>query len=301
MIKHLVLSGGGPNNVLQLGALHQIWKKGYINYDHLESVYGTSAGSILGLTAALKYDMNIVSDFFIKRPWDKVLSFKGEELLQMIENKGYVDMSFIKEIIDTFLTAKNVSTDITFIELFNTTNVIFNVYSVKLTTFDKIVFNHIHYPSMPVKTAILMSCALPPIFKPISYNGEYYLDGGMLCNYPINDCVLKYANMDEILGIHIQLIDDNNNIETFSDLVSMPDYLLMIIKILINNVQKQQYISNDNEILIKTSKGAINIDSWKVLLDQDKKVELFNQGIQLGNDFLTKQSLKTDPECQHLA
>ena len=43
--------------------------------------------------------MNIVSDFFIKRPWDKVLSFKGEELLQMIENKGYVDMSFIKEII----------------------------------------------------------------------------------------------------------------------------------------------------------------------------------------------------------
>ena len=64
-----------------------------------------------------------VSDFFIKRPWDKVFSFKAEELLQMIENKGYVDVSFINEIIDTFLTAKNVSTDITFLELINNNNV----------------------------------------------------------------------------------------------------------------------------------------------------------------------------------
>lgn len=300
MIKHLVLSGGGPNNILQLGAMHHLWETGYINYDHLESVYSTSAGSLLGLTSVLKYDMNIVSDFFIKRPWDKVFSFKAEELLQMIENKGYVDVSFINEIIDTFLTAKNVSTDITFLELFNNTNVNFNVYSVKLSTFEKTVLNHINTPSMPVKTAILMSCALPPMFKPISYNGEYYLDGGMLCNYPINDCVLKYANIDEILGIHIQFVEDNY-IKPFSDLVSMPDYMLMIVKILISNIQKQEYISTVNEVVIKTTNGAINIDSWKVLLDQEKKVELYNQGIEYGKEFLTKQNLKTDQECQHLA
>lgn len=298
MIKHIVLSGGGPNNITQLGCLYELWNKNIINYDSIESIYSTSAGCLLGLNVVLKYDMNIVKDFYIKRPWRKVLSFNAENLMQIVENSGYIDMKFIEDIIDIFLTAKNMSKDITFIELYNISNITFNIFSVKLTSFEKVVFNHEVSPSMSVKTAILTSCALPPIFKPIVYNNEYYLDGGMLCNYPINDCILKYPNKEEILGLHVTT-GKHNEKNIFSENSTMPDYMMLLIKILISNTQKQEYVSDRNEIIIKTKNCALNVEVWKNLLDQDRVLEMYNEGIELGKNYIKEQNLKTDQACQH--
>ena len=151
---------------------------------------------------------------------------------------------------------------------------------------------------MSVKTAILMSCALPPIFKPILYNNEYYLDGGMLCNYPINDCLLKYPNKEETLGLHVTTGSQNEKIE-FSENCTMPDYMMLLIKILISNTQKQNYVSDRNEIIIKTKNCALHVEVWKNLLDQDKKQNLYNEGVELGRNYIKEQNLKTDLACQH--
>ena len=299
MIKHIVLSGGGPNNITQLGCLYELWNKNIINFDLIESVYSTSAGALLGLNVVLKYDMNIVKDFFIKRPWHKVLSFKAENLMQMVENSGYIDTKFIEDIIDIFLSAKNISKDITFIELYNLTNITFNIYAVKLSSFEKVVFNHELSPSISVKNAILMSCALPPMFKPILYNNEYYLDGGILCNYPINDCLLKYPNKEEILGLHVTALGNDNEKNIFSENYTMPDYMMLLIKILISNTMKQEYVSDRNEIIIKKKNGAIHIDTWKIILDQGKLLEIYNEGVDLADNYIKELNLKTDQACQH--
>jgi predicted acylesterase/phospholipase RssA len=151
---------------------------------------------------------------------------------------------------------------------------------------------------MSVKTAILMSCALPPTFKPILYNNDYYLDGGMLCNYPINDCFLKYPNKEEIIGLHVTTGKQNEK-NIFSENSTMPDYMMLLIKILITNTQKQQFVSDRNEIIIKKINSAIHIDTWKKLLDQDKILEMFNEGIELARNYIKEQNLKTDQACQH--
>jgi predicted acylesterase/phospholipase RssA len=298
MIKHLVLSGGGPNNIIQLGCFYELWNKKIISYDTLESIYSTSAGSLLGLNIVLKYDMNIVKDFYIKRPWHKVFSFKAENLMQMVENNGYIDMTFIEDIIDLFLSAKNVSKDITFIELYNISNITFNVFTVKLESFEKVIFNHENAPSMSVKTAILMSCALPPIFKPILYKNEYYLDGGILCNYPINECLLKYPNKEDSLGIHVTT-GAQQTTKLFSDKSTMPDYMMILLKILISNIHKNKYVIDRNEIIIKTNYTALHIEAWKILIDKDKLQEMYNEGIELGKKYIKEQNLETDQACQH--
>lgn len=297
MIKHIVLSGGGPNNIIQLGCIKQLYDSGIIKRDDIESIYATSAGAILGLTIALKYDINVVCDYFIKRPWNKVFNFNPKDLLEIIENNGYMDRTFVEEMLDTFITAKDHSKDISLIELYNEYKVRFNIYTIRLDPFDKLVLNHENYPSMPVKTAILMSCALPPMFKPVLYNGSYYIDGGMICNYPIVDCILKYKNMEEIIGLHV--CSGTQDKTTFSDEVSMPDYGVMLLGILIKHMQKQNYISDVNEILIKSKYTAININAWKALLDDKDREAMFIQGIELAKEYIIKQNLKTDPECQH--
>tara|TARA_B100001059_G_C17839003_1_gene590553 strand:+ start:7881 stop:8774 length:894 start_codon:yes stop_codon:yes gene_type:complete len=297
MIKHIVLSGGGPNNIIQLGCIKQLYDSGIIKRDDIESIYATSAGAILGLTIALKYDINVVCDYFIKRPWNKVFNFNPKDLLEIIENNGYMDRTFVEEMLDTFITAKDHSKDISLIELYNEYKVRFNIYTIRLDPFDKLVLNHENYPSMPVKTAILMSCALPPMFKPVLYNGSYYIDGGMICNYPIVDCILKYKNMEEIIGLHV--CSGTQDKTTFSDEVSMPDYGVMLLGILIKHMQKQNYISDVNEILIKSKYTAININAWKALLDDKDREAMFIQGIELAKEYIIKQNLKIDPECQH--
>lgn len=297
MIKHIVLSGGGPNNIIQLGCIKQLYESGIIKRDNIESIYATSAGAILGLTIALKYDINVVCDYFIKRPWNKVFNFNPKDLVEIIENNGYMDRTFVEEMLDTFITAKDHSKDFSLIELYNEYNVRFNIYTIRLEPFDKLVLNHENYPSMPVKTAILMSCALPPMFKPVLYNGSYYIDGGMICNYPIVDCILKYKNMEEIIGLHV--CSGTQDKTTFSDEVSMPDYGVMLLGILIKHMQKQNYISDVNEILIKSKYTAININAWKALLDDKDREAMFIQGIELAKEYIIKQNLKIDPECQH--
>ena len=47
-------------------------------------------------------------------------------------------------------------------------------------------------PDMPIRIAVLMSMAVPCIFAAVPYENNYrgvtdtYVDGGLLCNYPIN-------------------------------------------------------------------------------------------------------------------
>ena len=298
MIKHIVLSGGGPNSIYQLGCMKELWDRKLIEYTNIESIYATSAGAILGLTIALKYDINVVTDFFIKRPWHKVLSLNVDDMKQIIENNGYVDMAFVEDILDTFLTAKNLSKEVSLVEIYNEYKIRFNICVVKLNGFKKLILNHENYPSMPIKTAILMSCALPPIFKPILYNGEYYIDGGLICNYPINDCILRYKNINEIIGIHVAGSTNRQSI-TFTDDLNMPDYTLMLVTILIRNIQKQHYIPGVNEILIKCKYSTININAWKVLIDDKERMNMYLQGIEFTKTYIIKQNLKTDQASQH--
>ena len=66
MIKHIVINGGGPTGWISYGALKCLFKKEFINIDNIKSIYGTSAGAIIGVIISLKYDWNTLEDYFLK-------------------------------------------------------------------------------------------------------------------------------------------------------------------------------------------------------------------------------------------
>jgi predicted acylesterase/phospholipase RssA len=47
-IKHLVISGGGPLGLRYLGALEKLEQEEFWKLENIESIYGTSIGSIIG-------------------------------------------------------------------------------------------------------------------------------------------------------------------------------------------------------------------------------------------------------------
>ena len=55
MIQHIVINGGGPTGWLTYGALKYLFEKNFIHLDNIKSIYGTSAGAILGVIFLLHF------------------------------------------------------------------------------------------------------------------------------------------------------------------------------------------------------------------------------------------------------
>ena len=86
------------------------------------------------------------------------------------------------------------------IESFNLTKYIL-LQTIDYTLFE---FSYENTPDMPVYLASLASCSIPPVFGPILYADDYYIDGGFLNNYPVNSCLnSSKCAKEEILGIRV--------------------------------------------------------------------------------------------------
>ena len=48
--------------------------------------------------------------------------------------------------------------------------------------------NYKNYPDMPLVTALTMTSSIPILLEPIMYKGEYYIDGGVDGNLPLEKC-----------------------------------------------------------------------------------------------------------------
>ena len=74
-----------------------------------------------------------------------------------------------------------------------------------------------------------MSSAMPIAFKPIEYNGEFYIDGGLCNNFPLNYCLNNVkCNKDAILAIFHSTLSDND-IYIIDNNVNLIDYTIKMI------------------------------------------------------------------------
>ena len=72
MIRHLVFAGGGPSLLQTLGALQYTEDNKFIERENIQTIYGTSAGGIVGAIYCLKYDWTTIHDYITIRPWHDV-------------------------------------------------------------------------------------------------------------------------------------------------------------------------------------------------------------------------------------
>ena len=103
-IKHLVISGGGPSMIQSLGAIQTLCELDYIHLKDIESIYGTSAGAIIGLILCLKYDFETLYDFIIKRPWHKIFSIQVQDIFDAYSKKGIFNIDTL--VLSRFLKRK---------------------------------------------------------------------------------------------------------------------------------------------------------------------------------------------------
>lgn len=155
----LVLSGGGARGIAHIGVIDALRSQGIAP----DAIAGTSSGAIIAALAAAGHPAETMLEFFQKAsPFRlSVVTMRKGGILdttKVVESfrEYFPDDSF--EALDTrlFLTATD-------------------VINARLKIFE----------SGPLIRAILASCSLPMVFTPTELDGRWYVDGGVINNFPL--------------------------------------------------------------------------------------------------------------------
>jgi len=289
-IKHLVISGGGPSGFITYGAAKLLSKEQFWSIDDIKTIYGCSIGAYMGVILSLKYDWNTLDDYFIKRPWEKIIELSPSTLVESYLNKGIIGESFIKASIEPLLTAKNLEINITMKELYEYNNIEIHIYATNINSYNlsKIDISYKTHPDIELVKALCMTTAYPFAFQPVMYEGDYYIDGGMLNNYPLDDCIKDTeCKHDEILSFkNIWIIQKDYKIEENSNIF---DYLFVLLRKMQRYVDTEPRQINDVKYTVRCLLEDLNgIPAWyNAVATEDMRSKLITKGVNQGNLFLS--------------
>jgi predicted acylesterase/phospholipase RssA len=286
LIKHLVISGGGPTMIQTLGSIQHLEENKFIDINNIETIYGTSAGAIIGVLICLKYDWTTLYDYIIKRPWQEVFSINIQNIFDSYTKKGIFDDKTIIKCFKPLLDAKDISMNISLKEFYDYSKIELHMFSFEVNTFQIEDVSYLTHPEVSLITAIQMSCAVPVLMSPVCVEDKCYIDGGITCNYPLKHCIDSGKNIEEILGFKNKYEDYNkNHINSSSSLLDFIMNFLFKIILSISSSSKLQtpitfeVISNTDFLSISTLKSA--------LYSTEVREKLYTNGSETALKFLS--------------
>lgn len=240
IIKHIVCSGGGLAGFAFYGAIKESHKQGLWQIENIQTIYGTSVGTIIAVMLALKYDWETIDDYLIKRPWQNVFTFNLYSILDTINKRGMFGIEIIQDIFLPLFNGKDIRMDITLLEFYKLTNIEIHMCATDINSFQLIDISHKTHSDWSIIEAIYSSCAVPVLFTPLFKNNESYCDGGLLANYPLEQSIKNGANPTEILGIQYKGSSADECNKRVAPETSLLDYVISIINRLIGLVLDKQ-------------------------------------------------------------
>jgi len=291
------MSGGGPTLFQTIGILYHLEISNFYKLENIETIYGTSAGAIIGVCIALKFDWETINDYLIKRPWQDVFSIKVQNILDAFTKKGIYDIKNIEKCFKPLFDAKDIPIDINLYDFYKITNVELHFFGFEINEYKLEDISYLTHPTISVMSAIQMTSAIPILMTPICINDKCYVDGGMACNYPLNYCIESGKQPDEILGFKNKYSDTKNNITGESNLL---EFLMSFIYKAIFSLSTDNYQPIiANEVICDVSN--LNFDFLKDATSNIKvRKELFESGLSCAKDFLSKITSNSNDNNEEL-
>ena len=288
VIKHLVFSGGSYHGLKIVGVLKKLHEDKFYNIENIKNIYATSVGSLIAVIISLKIPFEDIYQYIVKRPWDKAFNLSTDMLFNMLSDKGILDKSFFLKILIKLFKTADLSVDITMKDFFNTTNIFLHLFSVKVNNFEVIELSHITYPDLPIIDAVYMSCSIPFIFQPAFFEDSYMIDGAVLCNFPITQCINNVdVNKDEILAINI--IYKKNIKKEVGKNTNLLKYAHHLFDSLVSCSNKKNYDLQNIKYLITIEANLSSVDiGYKLMQESSARKKQIDEGGEISTDFLAK-------------
>lgn len=290
-IKHIVISGGGPTTFITYGAARQLSKDNFWKLEDIKTIYGCSAGAYIGVVLSLGYDWDLLDDYFIKRPWDKVLGITPSTIFESFVKKGVIGERFMRDSIGPLFTAKDIDVNITMREYYDLNGIDIHMYSANINsdTIEKVDISHTTHPDITVIKALQMSTSLPFAFEPVVENNACYIDGGIINNFPLNDCIEQTkCDTDEIMAFKNIWLNVNATVTDESSLMDFLNTMIWKIQCYMGTEDKQSIVKNTVECIVEDITGIV---SWiNIISTMENRKRLIDSGVRSAIEFLNKLS-----------
>lgn len=278
----LVVSGGSFGGISAIGVIKCLEE--YQDMSNIYTYVGTSAGAIICAAAALGFSSSEMMEFFLaqmKNP--RLTTFNTIELLNVLNSYGLSSGSNLDMFIDELFRFKKLASNITFLEFAKVTGknlvvCVSNVSKCKLEFWD--VDNT---PSISVKMAIRTTCSIPILFNPVMYKGDWYVDGGIYNNFPLNYFNTVQSPLQDILAIRMV-----NKDKMAKELSSFFSFVGRIISSMIENtVDMHVMLSSKKDNILELNIACESLmdlttcdNNLKILLSKEKVSQMFNGGYE---------------------
>lgn len=194
----LVLGGGGTKGLSILGSLAYFHKKGLLA---VNKISGTSIGSIIGVLYGLGVSPREI--FKIALSVETPLQGDKSKLAKILKKYGVWSLTkslapFIRVIFSHFGGKSP-----TLLEYYQKTGVHLKVCACNINNLEAVYFDHITRPGVKLVDSLRASCCIPGLFRSVKIEGDYYVDGGFVKNFPLDAWPSSMVPDHEILGVSV--------------------------------------------------------------------------------------------------
>ncbi len=247
-VHYFVFGGGGTRGIAYAGALME-WLA-YTKYNLKLNLKGCAGTSIGGLYAAALCCGVPIERIMVIAKDTNLIDIVNADITNLW---SYWGMESGNSIVG-WLT--NIIGEVTFRELYENTGRYLELVVTNLNTGEAEYLSHRTFPDMKVSKGVAMTMALPPVFAPIKLlNGNLYIDGGVIDNYPI-----ERFNANEVLGFRVKW-GHCPNLDSFEHYFSRVMYCATVSGVLAkyNNLDDEY---KDRSITIDT--GDVPTINWRL-------------------------------------
>lgn len=306
MIQHLVFAGGAGNCIKALGVIQTLEISGFWSRENIKSIHGTSGGAILGSLICMGFEWSVINDYMLLRPWHEAYQCNVNQLFDAFSKRGLFDRNVIEIFMNPFLKAKDIPFDITLKDFYELTKIDFYMFTLEINEFEVVTLSHITHPDLPLLNALHMTSALPIIISPVCIEDKCYVDGGVTCNYPLDQCIRylsekgkgkereKDIDLSTILGIKNKRCYTGKNIVTGES--SILEYMYGFVNKLMRAMSTEdKQCSIPNQIEYDAELLGFNFLS-STMTSLDVRKELLEDGFKVAKEFLQEKEKELEKE-----
>jgi predicted acylesterase/phospholipase RssA len=280
-----------------LGALKHLEQAGFYSINNIKTVYATSAGAIVALLIALKFDWEAITDYIVLRPWHETYGISVSQIFDSYAKKGIFGQAVIETFFKPFFKTNDLPLDMTMADFYAYSQIELHFYSLELNGFEMTDVSYKTYPDVPVIRAVQMSCAIPMIISPVCFSEKCFVDGGIINNYPLKFCLQEGHEPNDIFGIrnmYEKKDADGNRVDTESTIL---DYIIHFISKLIQNASDKNNVAATIPYELQYDARFMSFDNMKeALFSSDVRRDLLQKGADAAGLFLAVVSQQKGTE-----
>lgn len=320
----LVLSGGGAKGAAHIGVL-KILEEYKIPVDF---IVGTSAGSIIGAMYSVGYSPDEIEKTILEMNFFALMNNNKDRTLRTIEDKFASEKYPFKVNIDKnmnlslpmgflngeyiYLQLKNIFSRAENIKNFDNLPIPYRAITTNLNTGEEVIVNN-----GDLALATFKSMAIPSFLEPVQDGDNFYVDGGVTNNLPVDTAIEMGADIVIAvdIGANPSEIGNNSNVVAVLDKISTYNgnknvkFQKKIADILIvPNVKEHNTIdfSNLNSLVQEGEEAALKFDyllknlSYNKEFNEQKNRKLEENNFKISNIKLVGNSILTEKKVMNL-